>query len=82
MSVLRPAAEGASLIVCNTCRHSADAREDAEGVRGGARMAAALRTAQDDDARLAELSIEEMPCLFACQDFCTPPYCSALALRS
>ena len=71
MSVLKPAADGPSLVVCSTCRHSAEAREDAEGMRGGARLAAALRAAKDGDARLADLAIEEMPCLFNCTQHCS-----------
>jgi predicted metal-binding protein len=71
LSVLQPAADGPSLIVCNTCRWSAEEREDAEGARGGARLAAALRAAMDGDARLAALAIEEMPCLFNCSQHCS-----------
>ena len=71
MSVLRPAAKGASLIVCNTCRFSAEAREDAEGVRGGARLVEAVRVATTGDERVAELTIEEMPCLFNCTQHCS-----------
>lgn len=71
MSLLQPASEGPSLIVCNTCRHSAEEREDAEGVRGGARLAEALRRAQDEDPRLGELAIEEMACLFNCSQHCS-----------
>lgn len=71
MSLLKPAAEGPSLVVCSTCRFSAEEREDAEGVRGGARLADAVRTAAQDDARVAELAIEEMPCLFNCTQHCS-----------
>lgn len=71
MSVLQPAADGPSLIVCNTCRWSEEAREDAEGVRGGARLAEALRDAKDGDARLEALAVEEMPCLFNCSQHCS-----------
>jgi len=71
LSLLAPAAEGPSLIVCNTCRFSAEAREDAEGVRGGARLLEALREAHAGDARVADLAVEEMPCLFNCAQHCS-----------
>ncbi|WP_213980459.1 DUF1636 domain-containing protein [Sphingomonas sp. dw_22] len=69
--MLRAAAPGPSVVVCNTCRHSSDAREDAEGVRGGARLAEAVRTLATSDPRYAGIAVEEMPCLFACAAFCT-----------
>lgn len=69
--MLRPAPAGPSVVVCNTCRYSADARDDAAGVRGGARLVAAVREAAAADPRYAGIVIEEMPCLFACSDFCT-----------
>ena len=62
---------GAAVVACNTCRHSADAQNDAAGVRGGARLVEALRGVQASDARYAGLAVQEMPCLFACEDFCT-----------
>lgn len=65
-----PAASRAEIVVCNTCRHSADAREDADGVRGGARLAVTLRRMLGSGADHG-LEVQEMPCLFACQDFCT-----------
>jgi predicted metal-binding protein len=71
MVTLRSAAAGTSVVACNTCRHSADAREDSEGARGGARLVAALRAVQASDPAYATVGIEEMPCLFACGDFCT-----------
>jgi predicted metal-binding protein len=71
LSLLQPAAEGPSLIVCNTCRHSAEAREDAAGVRGGARLLEALKAAKAGDDRVAGLAIEEMPCLFNCTQHCS-----------
>lgn len=71
MSLLKPAAEGPSLIVCSTCRYSAEERENADGMRGGALLAQAVRTAAQGDARVAELSIEEMPCLFNCTQHCS-----------
>ena len=71
MTLLRDAADGPSLIVCNTCRFSAEEREDADGVRGGARLVAALRAEQAGDERLDGLAIEEMPCLFNCTQHCS-----------
>jgi predicted metal-binding protein len=71
LSILQPAAEGPSLIVCNTCRYSAEEREFAESVRGGARLAEAVRAAKAGDERVAELAVEEMPCLFNCTQHCS-----------
>jgi predicted metal-binding protein len=71
LTLLRDAAEGASLVVCNTCRFSAEEREDADGVRGGARLVAALRAEQAADDRLDDVAIEEMPCLFNCTQHCS-----------
>jgi predicted metal-binding protein len=69
--MLKSAEIGAAVVVCNTCRHSVDAREDAQGMRGGARLAAALVAAKAADPAYANVAVQEMPCLFACQDFCT-----------
>ncbi len=69
--MLRPVEPGPAIVACNTCRHSAEAREDEEGVRGGARLAEALRTVQASDPRYATVAVQDMPCLFACQDHCT-----------
>ncbi|WP_277981302.1 DUF1636 domain-containing protein [Sphingomonas phyllosphaerae] len=71
MVVLRAVPSGTSVVACTTCRHSAEAREDGDGARGGARLAAALRALQASDPAYAAVAIEEMPCLFACSDFCT-----------
>ncbi|MBB4087019.1 MULTISPECIES: DUF1636 domain-containing protein [Sphingomonas] len=68
---LKPAAPGPSLVVCDTCRFSADAREDEHGQRGGARLAEALRVVQALDPRYAAVTVETMPCLFACTEHCT-----------
>lgn len=62
---------GASVVACNTCRHSADAREDEAGRRGGARLVEALRMVQASDPAYADVAVQEMPCLFACSDHCT-----------
>jgi predicted metal-binding protein len=71
MSLLKPASDGPSLVVCNTCRLSETEREDADGVRGGALMVRALREAAQSDPRYGPLAIEEMPCLFNCTQFCS-----------
>ncbi|HEX7782687.1 MAG TPA: DUF1636 domain-containing protein [Sphingobium sp.] len=63
--------DGPAVVACNTCRHSRDAREDGDGVRGGARMVEALRTVQGSDPAYAGVMVQEMPCLFACTEFCT-----------
>jgi predicted metal-binding protein len=60
-----------AVVACNTCRVSAEAREDAQGVRGGARLVAALRAVQASDPRYESVAVQEMPCLFACADHCT-----------
>ncbi|QJR04772.1 DUF1636 domain-containing protein [Sphingobium yanoikuyae] len=69
--MLRPVEPGPAIVTCNTCRHSATMREDAEGVRGGARLAEALRSVQASDPRYATVAVQDMSCLFACQDHCT-----------
>lgn len=68
--MLRPAADGPSVIVCNTCRHGEDAREDEEGVRGGVRLAGLLRGLARSEPAYARIAVEEMPCLFACKEYC------------
>lgn len=62
---------GPAVVACNTCRHSRGAQVDRTGVRGGARLVEALRDAKAADPRYADIAVQEMPCLFACQDFCT-----------
>jgi predicted metal-binding protein len=71
MTILSPVQEGPAIVACNTCRFSADARENEAGVRGGAHLVAALRDVQQSDPRYADIAIQEMPCLFACSDHCT-----------
>jgi len=68
--MLRAVEHRPSVGVCRTCRHSAEAREDAAGLRGGALLAAALRGEQAETPALAGVAVEEMPCLFACQRHC------------
>lgn len=62
---------GPAVVVCNSCRHSSAAQVDANGVRGGARLLAALRDVKAAEPRYAGIAVQEMACLFACQDFCT-----------
>lgn len=69
--MMRRVEDGPAVVACNTCRYSAESRDDGDGVRGGARLAAALRTVQAGEARYAGIAVQEMPCLFACTDFCT-----------
>lgn len=69
--MLTRVADGPAVVVCNTCRAGKDAREDAEGRRGGARLAEAIRAEKDSDPAFAGIEVQEMACLFACSDFCT-----------
>ena len=69
--MLTPVDDGPAIVACNTCRHSSDAREDGEGQRGGARLIEALRAVREGDPRYAGIAVQEMPCLFACAEFCT-----------
>jgi predicted metal-binding protein len=69
--MLRAVASGAAVVVCSTCRHSAGAREDASGRRGGALLAAAMRTVQQEEPELAGVAVQEMPCLFSCTRHCS-----------
>lgn len=69
--MLKPVMTGPAVVACSTCRHSADHREDGQGRRGGALLADALRDVQASDERYAAIAVQDMPCLFACKDFCT-----------
>jgi predicted metal-binding protein len=71
MTILSAVGDGAAVVACNTCRFSADMREDGDGARGGARLVAALHDVQRSDPRYAGIAVQEMPCLFACTDHCT-----------
>lgn len=68
---LVPASDGPAVIACNSCRFSAADKEDAGGRRGGALLVDALRAVQASDSAYAGIAVDEMPCLFACTDFCT-----------
>ena len=69
--MLTPVDPGPAVVACNTCRYSKEARDDADGVRGGARLVAALHRVKASDPRYAGVAVQEMACLFACQDYCT-----------
>jgi predicted metal-binding protein len=73
--MLRPVSSsvssGAAVVACSTCRLSAETRDDAEGLRGGARLVAALREVKAADPRYDGVAVQEMACLFACKDHCT-----------
>lgn len=71
MTILHPVDDRPAVVACNTCRFSADAREDSAGVRGGTRLVSALRAVQSSDPRYAAVDVQEMPCLFACSEHCT-----------
>lgn len=67
MTLLRDAEDGPAVVVCNTCRVSTEERETPDGVRGGALLAAALR----EIAGGTGVAIQEMPCLFNCDQHCS-----------
>ena len=67
--MFKSADQSASIVVCSTCRLNADARENADGVRGGALLSSALKAAASE--RSSNITIEDMPCLFACSNYCT-----------
>ncbi|MBO9695389.1 MAG: DUF1636 domain-containing protein [Sphingopyxis sp.] len=62
---------GPAVVVCNTCRHSRESRDDTDGVRGGVRLVEALTRLKAAEPRYAGIAVQEMACLFACQDHCT-----------
>lgn len=69
--MLKRVEDGPAVVACNTCRYSADQREDDLGLRGGARLVDALRAVKARDDRYAAIAVQEMPCLFACTEHCT-----------
>lgn len=69
--MLRAVENGPAVVVCNTCRLSSERREDEGGRRGGALLADALHQVKSEDPACAQIAIQEMPCLFACQRHCT-----------
>ena len=69
--MLRLASSGASVVVCSTCRLSADRSEDEQGRRGGALLAQVMQELQSAEPCFAGIAVEAMPCLFACSRHCT-----------
>jgi predicted metal-binding protein len=70
-NMLTAVANGPAVVACNTCRYSPEAKEDDAGLRGGARLAEALHAVKASDERYAGVAVQDMPCLFACAEFCT-----------
>ncbi|EPR15278.1 metal-binding protein [Sphingobium indicum IP26] len=70
MLMLRAVGPGASVVVCSTCRLSAEQRADAAGRRGGALLVEALHRVRDGDPAYAAVAVQDMPCLFACDRHC------------
>lgn len=64
---MRKVENGASIVVCSTCRFSQEARENEEGKRGGALLMEELQAVVPE----ADFGVQSMPCLFACSRFCT-----------
>src|SRR3546814_1904765 len=50
-AMLKRVEDGPAVVACSTCRHSSKAKEDAAGVRGGARMVEALRAVKESEDR-------------------------------
>jgi predicted metal-binding protein len=69
--MLKRVEDGPAVVACNTCRMSRLSQEDEAGLRGGERMVEALRTVKAEDPKYAGIAVQEMPCLFACTEFCT-----------
>lgn len=68
--MLSPVEPGPAVVVCSTCRVSAQLRQDEEGRRGGTLLADALRAAHANTPEASVIAIQEMACLFACQRHC------------
>ncbi|PXA92001.1 metal-binding protein [Nostoc sp. 3335mG] len=69
--MLKRVADGPAIVACNSCRQSPEVRVDGDGVSGGARLIEALRAVRASDPRYAGIAVQDMACLFACQDHCT-----------
>jgi predicted metal-binding protein len=69
--MLRSVEEAPAVVACNSCRFASDARDDQGGRRGGALLVEALRAAKAADPAYDGVLVQEMPCLFACAEFCT-----------
>jgi predicted metal-binding protein len=70
-ALLTPVELGTAAVACNPCLFSTEAREDGTGHSGGAGLVAAQRAVKASDARYASVAVQEMPCFFACTQFCT-----------
>ena len=68
---LKPVERGAAVVACSSCRLSDEAADGPDGRRGGALLAEALRRVKAADSAYDGVLVQEMPCLFACRDFCT-----------
>lgn len=68
--MLRAVEPGPAVVVCSTCRLSAEQREDEGGQRGGALLVRAMREVQAAEPALTGVTVQEMPCLFACRRHC------------
>ena len=62
---------GPSIVACSTCRFSKDARDSANGERGGMLLYDALQQVKESSPEYAGISVQKMACLFACSDHCT-----------
>ncbi|KAJ8137799.1 hypothetical protein OY671_008988, partial [Metschnikowia pulcherrima] len=71
VSMSRAVAAGPAVVVCSTCRSSADRREDEGGRRGGASLAEALRRVRGREPGRAGGAVQERACSFAGQRHCT-----------
>lgn len=69
--MLKRVEDGPAIVACNSCRLSSETRADGDGVTGGGRLIEALRTVKARDPRYAGIAVQDMTCLFACQDHCT-----------
>lgn len=70
-AMLTPVPNGPAVVACSTCRFSSTTQTDENGLRGGARLTEALNKVKASDARYDGVSVQSMPCLFACKDYCT-----------
>lgn len=69
--MLRTVIDAPAVVACNSCRFETDAREDAEGRRGGALLVNALHRVKAGDPVYDGVAVQEMACLFACSESCT-----------
>ena len=61
---------GAKVTACSTCRFDGEAREDADGVRGGRHLVAALTALAAEEPHYAGIAVESVACLWACAEHC------------